>query len=949
MRKDPTPGNTDTKLHQQVERQAEVFNINAALDFLERLWSYVSPDARWVAIVRIGKRVRYGFVEAADPETMRKQILAAVESIKKTLEPGESVYFQVLPLYRRPERGRGTAADVKVGKWLWADIDYKREVTEGTPFIKEGEDYSLEAIYEEGGKLIRVDRPPLKLVLKEVEEATGLVPSLVVDSGCGYHFYFLLTQEIEAKRLQRLEAWLIDTLQKSGINVDTKSKDLARILRLPGFVNPRVNRLVRVIWTFPAAVDPDQLEKRIAEEEKHVEAATPFTAAAQIPQRGRPLRELSDAEILKIVELLKEAYKPGYRQFIALYLSGWLAKARVSPISAVKILKILYESTQDGDPLKTRLSAVIYSYKKAGIDVDAYTSEIERLTGVRPYGLESEMDEVAVKGKSGLQEILEATIGEEKAVEVIHQLSEVLQTLSPWKDMVVFLFDEGRQIYYVADPRRLVIRRAVRKEKMIGREVVVTAVPVRVVEYRNPIGGVRKYEVTFEARRANGEREAFTIGPAYLEEIADRLKAEGFVSCQRLLYDALSAIIRAFIMKGKAEERVEIEAPGFYLIEGKLVSVKFDANYNRDRLREALELLNELADVWFAHARERFATVVKWGAVAPFSFILKQLKQRGEGRWLPWLYMYGPSNTGKTTLGKIVLKMWGLDSMCEKSGGNIDTVPRLGAVLSICTLPIMVNEPGGALEKEDVVEAIKNAVENPVCRGKYVKGTYVEYPALAPILFTSNMYVPRDDALMRRLILIDFTIGERIPPERVKEFEEKVEPRLQVLGEIGKCIAKQVEEDPSILKGEPLKIGENLLAMCYTEAGLPIPDWLGLTYENYEDYREVIVEEFIERLKGLVNDTYARYERVVRNITGQEGGTVSERLQHLLRIDALPGMKQKGECVIITGGLLEALKMNITLKSLAEIIGGEYKNYKNGNNVRKVIEIPLSQLISLFL
>ncbi|MEM4847238.1 MAG: hypothetical protein QW794_05735 [Thermosphaera sp.] len=918
-----------------------------ALSFLEKVWSYISSDARYFTLVRIsGKRVRYGFIEAADPATTRRQILAALMSIKRELDLGESVYFQVLPLARKPPKGRGSAADVKVGKWLWADIDYKREVSEGAPFTKEGEDYSLEALYEEGGKLIRVERPPLKLVLKEVEEATGLVPSLVVDSGCGYHLYFMLTQEIEAKRLQRLESWLIDTLQKSGISVDTKSKDLARILRLPGFVNPRVNRLVRVIWTFPAAVDPELLEKRIAEELKQVEA-TPFTAAAQIPQRERPLRELSDAEILRIVELLREAYKPGYRQFIALYLSGWLAKARISPISAVKIVKILYESTQDGDPLKTRLSAVVYSYRKAGIDVDAYASEIERLTGVKPYGLESEIGEAAVKGRSGLQEILEEVLGEEKALAVIHELTEIIQVLSPYRDAIIELLDYEKQLYAVANLRRLVIARARRGERgLVYKERIAVVAPTQVIVYDNPIGGIRKYEVVFEGQTLT---RPLRVGPALIEEITDRVKAEGLVYNSRLVNDVLAAIINAYIRRGKAEVRSEIEAPGFYLVDGKLVSVRYDIKYDVERLREALLLLNELAEVWFKHMQDKFATIVKWGAVAPFSFILKQQKQRGEGMWLPWLYLFGVSGTGKTTLGKIVLRIWGLESAHEKGGGNIDTVARLGHVLSMASFPVLINEPRGALMKEDIVEMVKSAVESTIARGKYVRGTYTEFPALAPLIFTSNTYLPRDDALLRRFIVITFTYGERIPIERVKEFTEKVEPRLQLLSEIGKCIAAQVKEEPSLLKGEPLKIGENLLAICYTIAGLPIPDWLDLTYTEPEDLAEMVIEDFAERLKELVNDTYVRFERIVRSTIGQDGGTVAERLQHLLRIDALPGMKLRGEYVIITGGLPEALKMNITLKSLAEIIGGEYKNYREGNRVQKIVEIPLSQLISLLL
>ncbi|MEM3449199.1 MAG: hypothetical protein QXP38_10065 [Nitrososphaerota archaeon] len=54
----------------------------------------------------------------------------------------------------------------------------------------------------------------------------------------------------------------------------------------------------------------------------------------------------------------------------------------------MKIAKHLYESTGDNDPLKECLGAIVYSYKKAGINIDERASDIEALTGVKPYGLE---------------------------------------------------------------------------------------------------------------------------------------------------------------------------------------------------------------------------------------------------------------------------------------------------------------------------------------------------------------------------------------------------------------------------------------------------------------------------------------------------------------------------------------------------------------------------------
>ncbi|MEM4592425.1 MAG: hypothetical protein QW196_03400, partial [Sulfolobales archaeon] len=605
------------------------------------------------------------------------------------------------------------------------------------------------------------------------------------------------------------------------------------------------------------------------------------------------------------------------------------------------------ESTGDTDSPKTRLSAVVYSYKKAGIDVDAYSSDIEALTGVKPYGLEREIQEEKVKGVTGLQEILESTLGEDKALAVIHELSEILQTLSPYRDSIVELLDYEKQLYAVANLRKLVIVRARKKDNtLVYKERVAVVCPTRVVVYSNPIGGVTKYEITFEGATL---QRPLTIGPALLDEVADRLAVEGLVYQRKLIYDVLSAIIQAFIRKNKAEIKTEIESPGFYLVDNRIITVKYNVeSVDTERLKQALQLLNELAETWFKHAQDKFSTVVKWGAIAPFGYVLKQ-----KGKWIPWLYLYGDSATGKTTLGKLILRIWGLDAKHEKTGSNIDTVPRLGYVLSMSTFPVLVNEPGGALSKEDVVEAIKNSVENTTCRGKYVRGTYTEYPALSCLVFTSNKFLPRDDALLRRFKVITFSYGEKIPVEKQREFKERVEPRLSILSEIGKCISLQVMENPDLL--EKLD-GRILLEKCYETAGLEKPAWLNLEYNEAPDLHETVLEEFIERLKKYINDLYARYvSRIIQTDTDTLRATVvtpdqltlSEKLRVLLEKHMLPGVKLSGNEVLVTTVLLDeiGLRERVNLKSLAEMLGCEYGVFwVSGRSVR-AMKIQLERLV----
>ncbi|MEM1606444.1 MAG: hypothetical protein QXW41_09390, partial [Fervidicoccaceae archaeon] len=387
-----------------------VIKLDDSLEFLQQIWLYASvTSADCYSIVVIGESVEYKHFCLSEYRDYAG-LFRAVKRYLSKVEAGKHVYYQVLPLSVKPAKGRGSEREVKVGKWLWIDLDYKETVDKpGFEGCRELEDYALECYYTESGKVIHVKRPPLREVLNNVRDKLGLEPWLIVDSGAGYHLYFKLSYEVDATTLKKLESWIVDKL-----GGDPQAKDLARILRLPGSVNPRVGRLVQVIYYGSQEVDPEALLQRIETER--------LEAPREKPTKPTALRELSDSEILRIVDLLKEAYKPGFRQFLLLYLSGWLAKARVSPVSAVRIAKTLYESTGDTDPIKTRLSAIVYSYKKAGINVDEYSREIEDLAGVKPYGLEREIREDSVKGRTGLQEILESTLGEERALAVIHEL-----------------------------------------------------------------------------------------------------------------------------------------------------------------------------------------------------------------------------------------------------------------------------------------------------------------------------------------------------------------------------------------------------------------------------------------------------------------------------------------------------------------------------------------------
>ncbi|MEM4561908.1 MAG: hypothetical protein QW123_03430, partial [Desulfurococcaceae archaeon] len=204
--------------------------------------------------------------------------------------------------------------------------------------------------------------------------------------------------------------------------------------------------------------------------------------------------------------------------------------------------------------------------------------------------------------------------------------------------------------------------------------------------------------------------------------------------------------------------------------------------------------------------------------------------------------------------------------------------------------------------------------------------------------------------------VVHFTYGEKIPKEKQNEFKEKVLPRLCVLSEIGKCIAKQVNENPDILD----KIeGRVLLEKCYETAGLEKPAWLNQEYTENPSFHETIIEEFVERLKKYINDSFARYiSRIIEidsettsiSVTTPDTVEIGKKLRILVEKNLLAGVRPLGEDKIaITATLLReiGLEGRVSLKSLAEIMGWEYKPVRIAKEVVKAIVTTVDNLVEV--
>mgnify|MGYP001772573099 CR=1 FL=1 len=643
---------------------------------------------------------------------------------------------------------------------------------------------------------------------------------------------------------------------------------------------------------------------------------------------------LTDLDLSKIKDLIKPCYRKGYRNQLCLFLSGYMAKAKVHPLQAVKVIKALHTETHDEEALANRCKPIVYSYAKAGYDLTQFREEMEKECGGSLSGWEATG---GVKGITGIQEICEEILGENKALNILQELQDILKTASPYQDAVFEIMDYDKRLFVVANPRKKVVVRAqFVNDEYKEKEVIVDACPILVEVYENPIGGITKYRVVWVS---NARTKTIGTGPDTAEGIVDYLRAEGLMKHRDLAYNYIPALLAGYIKKGKAIIKNELEKPGFYLsTDGKIVPSMIEVRKpNTDELKEALLLLNDLAERWFSHIKNKFALVIKWGIISPFGYVYKQ-----KGLWIKWLYLYGTTATGKSTLGEIVLKIWGLDSKYIKTGASIDNIPRLGHVLAQGTFPILINETGPLITgKDDLIDTWKNAIDQKITRGAYRHGTYVDYPALAMLILTSNRVYPKDEALLRRLIVLHFTRDEKITPEKQRAFENEAKTKWNKLRAIGDFVAYTILNNNDLLQQDWEASAIKLLELAYREAGLDIPQWI---YEKYESDDEDIEEDNKQRIREfMVNAFFTAYQTKIAKFTENEDPRVI--VERVLRDGLIPWTvmvpKDGYNEVRFTIGLADELSDiigDISLKQIASLLGWEYRVVKIlGSSVRAIV------------
>lgn len=571
-----------------------------------------------------------------------------------------------------------------------------------------------------------------------------------------------------------------------------------------------------------------------------------------------------------------------------------------------------------------------------------------------------------------LNEILQTNHTNETQARKIQ--AEILKSIRAPKHYGMVIASMGSDIVAGADPRAKELffeTLKVQNENDLGRKIsVVGCYPLKVIVYDSPLSEEDlKYEILWDSHTLTRPRKC---GPCLIDDQINYLKSNGLVKSKRYVDDVLPSIIQEFIKQGIADVRTEVETPGYFYDtkNHKIVIVKQDISEpSQKELQDAFEILNDLKS-WFGGQEDKLATCIKWGLLAPFSFAMKQIG----GEFLPHLYLYGKARSGKTTMADIILYLHGgPNEKNEISGTGFNTEYRIGEKVSQSTMPLVVNEPGLIFRKENLIDMLKNMIDKLSSRGRNRNNRYVTIGAYSPVIYTSNTFLPDNQALVRRLERLSYNQSEKKGEDDIKLFESEFHMRntrtckLHKLNALSRFIANEVVANPDTLETNDWKETMNtLLNSACSDAGIKYPEWLKqyAKSETLDDLEDEQIEEirmfFVDKMNyafGKIEVYDENYHRVDQKIVSDISSSsdfhskVWDVVNNRLVPWILPYVNKDGEeYIVITVGFKKDLHQHTevcqTVKSIAELLNWQYKSVRmDQGNFVKGIKVSVKKFV----
>ena len=653
-------------------------------------------------------------------------------------------------------------------------------------------------------------------------------------------------------------------------------------------------------------------------------------------------RKLTADDVATIILTLQPLYLEQHRNDIVYYLSGYMRKEGIAKECAYRIID---ELTKDDTDRNNRITVFNISYDK---DID-----VDKLAGI---GYLHDIIDLATDDE-GLRKQAKTALNAIRAPLVERDIIKVDTNTN------MYIESDEFNIWHVYK-RELGISNDGKILYHKERTKVAEACPKDVIVYQSPIEGEpRLFEMIWHSTAL---QHPIRIGPEPIDEIVGSLVNENLIGERKYIND-VGMYLNGLIRQDLAETKDEIQHPGPFIKDGKLIMVKYPMEPpTTDQINNGLDILNELSNA-FPLQRDKLSTCIKWGIVSPYSYARKQLK----AQFIPDLLLYGWGGSGKSTMGEI-----GISLYCNPSGDNViegtgvTSPAQMGAVRSRTTFPLLADEIIGIFDKPDAMEVWKVAVTKLISRGKHsLTGRYQRIPAFSAMILTANAEPPGLSALRRRLELVHFGIPDaKEDRDKQAEFEAKFikEVAPYYIGDLkylGHAAFFILQENQDLLDMEWKDLAEELYKRIYTTVGRKVPEWLKqwAETENLSDVKDNTADEIRQAFIAEINDQYRK--RIVNKEEPIHEEAKKLKPKYAYRDKAfqvldehyIPFMNlievKKEIHVVINGGVTKFLKdtasLDIHLTDVAALMNKTAKADRNPQTgkVRKGIRLSMTEFI----
>jgi len=253
---------------------------------------------------------------------------------------------------------------------------------------------------------------------------------------------------------------------------------------------------------------------------------------------------------------------------------------------------------------------------------------------------------------------------------------------------------------------------------------------------------------------------------------------------------------------------------------------------NREKVREALEILNYYFEKYAKEKPAEAATVLKWALVAPFNWVKKQA---GKKALFKWLFLLGSPDTGKTTDAEIFTRwIWGLEENAT-SGSSLQTASRIAQKADRWTFSNIVNEASSLFSKnpksDEIRELLRQIWDGTIAREKRRQnGQRVVELAAATFIFTANETPTLYQGDIKRIEIIKYNPKARVVDKNTFEADFNYDKRAK-LAYIGSAVYEWAKKNLDlILEVDDYRmLGELILTYLYEEYfNGQIPEWVNL-------------------------------------------------------------------------------------------------------------------------